>query len=97
MVQNLDEIHQQQPEQGFQFPGVFEITAIGAVEANLEARMPEILESIGLHVLAGSSKARASSGGNFTSVSMSFTCPSRELYDLAHEKLREDLHIRWTL
>lgn len=97
MVQNLDDIHQQQPDQGFQFPGVFEITAIGSTEVNLETRMPEILEAIGLHVLAGSAKVRASSGGNYTSLSMSFTCPSRELYDLAHAKLREDLHIRWTL
>ena len=97
MVQNLDDIHQQQPDQGFQFPGVFEITAIGSSEVNLETRMPEILASIGLHALAGSAKLRASSGGNYTSLSMSFTCPSRELYDLAHAKLREDLHIRWTL
>lgn len=97
MIRNIDDIQQQQPDQGFQFPGVFEITAIGAAEANLEQRMPEILESIGLQVVAGSARVRASSGGNYASVSMSFDCPSRELYDLAHARLREDLDIRWTL
>ncbi len=97
MVQDLDEIHAQQPGQGFQFPGVFEITAIGTAEANLELRMPEVLSDIGLHVNDGSAKVRPSSAGNYLSVSMSFDCPSRELYDLAHAKLREQLHIRWTL
>lgn len=97
MVQDLDDIHAQQPGQGFQFPGVFEITAIGTTEANLEVRMPEILAEIDLHVLSGSSKVRPSSAGNYRSVSMSFNCPSREMYDLAHAKLREELHIRWTL
>ncbi|MFZ2234873.1 MAG: DUF493 family protein [Dokdonella sp.] len=97
MVQNLDDIHSQQPGQGFQFPGVFEITAIGSAEANLEVRMPEILAEIDLPVISGSSKVRPSSAGNYLSVSMSFTCPSRERYDLAHAKLREELHIRWTL
>lgn len=97
MVQNLDDIHQQRTEQGFQFPGIFEITAIGSTAANLETRMPEILATLGLDVVPGSAKVRASSGGNYNSVTMSFDCPSRELYDLAHAKLREDLHIRWTL
>ena len=97
MVQDLDDIHSQRPDQGFQFPGVFEITAIGSTEANLEVRMPEVLSGIGLHVLSGSTKVRPSSAGNYLSVSMSFTCPSRELYDLAHAKLGEDLHIHWTL
>ncbi|MEO7916275.1 MAG: DUF493 family protein [Dokdonella sp.] len=97
MAQDLNEIQSENPEQGFQFPGVFEITAIGSAEANLEQRMPEVLGEIGLHVLSGSSKVRASTAGNYLSVSMSFTCPSRELYDLAHARLREDLHIRWTI
>lgn len=97
MVQDLDNIHAQQPGQGFQFPGVFEITAIGTTEANLEVRMPEVLAGIGLHVISGSAKVRPSTAGNYLSVSMSFTCPSREMYDLAHATLREDLHIRWTL
>ncbi len=97
MVLDLDDIHSQRPGQGFQFPGVFEITAIGSAEANLEVRMPEVLAEIDLHVLGGSTKVRPSSAGNYISVSMSFTCPSREQYDLAHAKLREELHIRWTL
>ena len=67
MVQDLDEIHAQQPGQGFQFPGVFEITAIGTAEANLELRMPEVLSDIGLHVNDGSAKVRPSSAGNYLS------------------------------
>jgi putative lipoic acid-binding regulatory protein len=40
---------------------------------------------------------RPSREGNYVSVSVSFTCPSREKYDEAHAALRADPEIRWTL
>jgi len=35
--------------------------------------------------------------GNYVSVALSFTCPSREKYDAAHAALRADPDVRWTL
>lgn len=96
-MRNLDDLRPETPQQGFQFPGVFEITAVGNTAADLGRLVPEILESLGLAVLAGSARTRPSSGGNYLSLTLSFTCPSREKYDAAHAMLRADPNIRWTL
>jgi putative lipoic acid-binding regulatory protein len=96
-MKDLDNIQAQNPEQGFQFPGVFEITAMGPVSAGLEDKVPDIITGVGLSVLAGSLRARPSREGKYVSVAVSFTCPSREKYDAAHEALRADPDIRWTL
>lgn len=96
-MKDLDDIQPQNPDQGFQFPGVFEISAMGAVAADLETKVPAIVEGVGLSVLAGSVRAKPSREGNYVSVAVSFTCPSREKYDEAHAALRADPAIRWTL
>ncbi|HOV57707.1 MAG TPA: DUF493 family protein [Rhodanobacteraceae bacterium] len=96
-MQNLDDLQPTSPQQGFQFPGVFEITAMGRAGAELEQRVPALIEALGLAVLAGSLRTRPSREGNYLSVAVSFTCPSRELYDAAHAALRADPAIRWTL
>jgi putative lipoic acid-binding regulatory protein len=96
-MKDLDSIQPQNPDQGFQFPGVFEINAMGSAAAELDKRVPEILQGLGLSVLAGSERVRPSREGNYVSVSVSFTCPSREKYDEAHAALRADPAIRWTL
>lgn len=96
-MRNLDDIQPESPNQGFQFPGVFEITAVGNGAADLATRVPTLLKALGLSVLDGSVRARPSREGNYVSVTLSFTCPSREKYDAAHEALRADPDIRWTL
>lgn len=96
-MKDLDDIHAQNPEQGFQFPGVFEITAIGNADADLETRVPEILAGLGLSVLDASLRTRPSREGNYLSVAVSFTCPDRAQYDAAHTALRGTEGIRWTL
>jgi putative lipoic acid-binding regulatory protein len=96
-MKDLDDIHAQNPDQGFQFPGVFEITAMGSAAGGLEQKVVRLLEGIGLTVLAGSTRTRPSRGGNYISVSVSFTCPARSKYDEAHAALRSDPDIRWTL
>lgn len=96
-MRNLDDIQPESPQQGFQFPGVFEITALGNSAADLAARVPALLAGIGLNVLDGSLRTRPSREGNYLSVTVSFTCPDRERYDAAHEVLRADPDIRWTL
>ncbi|UXI67996.1 DUF493 family protein [Tahibacter amnicola] len=96
-MRNLDDLQPESPQQGFQFPGVFEITALGNATADLANKVPAILDGIGLTVLAGSTRTRPSREGNYLAVSVSFTCPTREKYDAAHAALRADPDIRWTL
>ena len=96
-MQNLDDIKPQEPGQGFQFPGVFEITAMGSATAGLEQKLVRILADRGLSVLAGTLRVRPSREGNYVSVTTSFTCPTREKYEAAHAALRADPAVRWTL
>ena len=96
-MKDLDDIHAQNPQQGFQFPGLFEITAMGRAAGDLERRVPELHEGIGLGVMAGSVRVRPSKGGNYLAVTVSFTCPAREKYDEAHAVLRADPDIHSTL
>jgi putative lipoic acid-binding regulatory protein len=96
-MREIDSIEAQQEGQGFQFPGEFEITAMGNASADLPARVPQILEGIGLHVLHETVKHRHSREGNFVSVTVSFRAENREQYDQAHASLRADADIRYTL
>jgi uncharacterized protein len=96
-MRDIDDIQPQHEGQGFQFPGSFEITAMGNAGANLRGRVQAILRELGLSVLEASLRERASRQGNYVSVSVVFTCPSREKYDAAHAALRADPDIRYTL
>ena len=82
---------------GFQFPGVFEITAMGPVEARLEDLIPRELAAAGLTVLQETVRSRASSAGRFVSVSISFRADNRAEYDAAHVALRAHPDVKWTL
>jgi uncharacterized protein len=85
------------PDHGFQFPGVFEITAMGPAGAGLEERIPEVLEAIGIVVLRETVAARNSSGGKFVSIRLSFHAEDRGRYEAAHAALRAEPQIKWTL
>ncbi len=85
------------PEHGFQFPGVFELTAMGPADAGLEAEIPRLLGAAGIEVLHETVTSRASSGGRFVSVKLSFRAGSREQYDAAHAALRAHPEVKWTL
>lgn len=95
-MRELDDIDKNEG-QGFQFPGSFEITAMGNANANLRGRVREILRGLSLSVMNASVRERPSREGNYVSVSVVFTCPSREKYDAAHAALRADPDIRYTL
>ena len=82
---------------GFQFPGVFEITAMGPVEAQLEQLIPRELQAAGLTVLQETVRSRASSAGRFVSVTISFEAKNRADYDAAHVALRAHPDVKWTL
>ncbi|MFT3807289.1 DUF493 family protein [Arenimonas sp.] len=84
-------------DQGFQFPGVFEISAMGAADAGLEAAVPALLAEAGLTVVAETVRTRPSSAGRYISVAVSFRAESREDYEAAHNALRAHPEIKWTL
>jgi putative lipoic acid-binding regulatory protein len=96
-MQEIDFSQAKKEGKGFQFPGEFEITALGDAGADLPRRVPQILEGEGLHVLHETVSQRASREGKFVSVTVSFRCENREQYDGAHAALRADPAIRYTL
>lgn len=85
------------PAHGFQFPGAFEITAMGPAGSGLEEQIPALLAAAGLLVLHETVVTRESSGGKYVSVKLSFRAESREQYDVAHAVLREHPQVKWTL
>ena len=85
------------PDHGFQFPGVFEITAMGPASAGLEAEIPRLLAAAGLEVLDETISWRPSSGGRYVSVKLSFRALDREQYEAAHNALRAHPEVKWTL
>ncbi|HRN62159.1 MAG TPA: DUF493 family protein [Luteimonas sp.] len=91
------EIKSDNPEHGFQFPGVFEITAMGAADIGLESEIPRLLMAAGLAVLEETISWRASSGGRFVSVKLSFRAEDRVGYEAAHAALRDHPEVKWTL
>ena len=92
-----DDTSDEPREKGFQFPGVFEIMAAGPAEARLEQVIPQELAAAGLTVLQETVRSRASSGGRFVSVTVSFRADSRAEYDAAHVALRAHPDVKWTL
>ena len=91
------EIKSDNPEHGFQFPGVFEITAMGASSAGLETEIPRLLAEAGIRVLEETISWRESSGGKFVSVKLSFRAEDRAQYEAAHAALRGHPEVKWTL
>lgn len=91
------EIKSDNPEHGFQFPGQFEITAMGPANAGLESEIPRLLANAGIDVLHETVSWRESSGGKFVSVKLSFRAESRTQYEAAHEALRAHPEVKWTL
>lgn len=96
-MRDVEAIEPERPDQGFQFPGTFTITAMGHAGAKLEERVPAILAGLGRTVHADSLRTRPSSKGHYIAVTVDFDCPERADYDAAHTALRADPDIRYTL
>ena len=82
---------------GFQVPGTFELSAMGAAEKDLETVLPTLLLDAGIDVLHESVQWKHSSTGRYVSVRISFRAVDRAQYDLAHEVLRGHPEVKWTL
>ena len=93
----MNTIHSDNPEHGFQFPGVFELSAMGAADKHLESDLPQHLLAAGIDVLHEVVTWRHSSNGRYVSVRIAFRARSREEYDRAHAALRDHPEVKWTL
>ena len=91
------EIKSDNPEHGFQFPGTFELSAMGTAGIGLEAELPKLLSAAGVEVLEERIQWKHSSNGKYVSVRMSFRAESRAQYDAAHQALRGHPEVKWTL
>ena len=85
------EIKSDNPEHGFQFPGTFELSAMGTAGTGLETELPRLLEASGVPVVHEDITWKHSSNGRYVSVRISFQADSREQYDRAHQVLRDHL------
>lgn len=91
------EIRSDNPEHGFQFPGDFELSAMGAADQGLETELPRLLTLAGVRVLEERIQWRHSASGRYVSVRIGFHAESRAQYDAAHAALREHPDVKWTL
>lgn len=91
------DIQSDNPEHGFQFPGTFELSAMGAADKQLESVLPALLNDAGIEVLHESVTWKHSSNGRYVSVRIAFRADSREQYDAAHAALRAHPEVKWTL
>ena len=85
------------PDHGFQFPGTFELSAMGAADKDLETVLPNLLMDAGIDVVNEEVTWKHSSNGRYVSVRISFRAESREQYDAAHAALRAHPEVKWTL
>ena len=91
------EIKSENPEHGFQFPGTFELSAMGSADKDLQAELPRLLIDAGIDVLHESVSWKHSSNGKYVSVRIAFRAETREQYDAAHAALRAHPEVKWTL
>ncbi|HVK50467.1 MAG TPA: DUF493 family protein [Pseudoxanthomonas sp.] len=91
------EIKSDNPEHGFQFPGTFQLSAMGTAGAGLEEELPRLLVAAGLEVIHEDIDWKHSSNGKYVSVRIAFRAENREQYDAAHAALREHPEVKWTL
>ena len=91
------DIKSDNPELGFQFPGTFELSAVGAAGKDLETELPRLLVAAGVEVLTENISWKHSSNGKYVSVRLGFRAANREQYDAAHQALRDHPEVKWTL
>ena len=91
------DINSDNPEHGFQFPGTFELSAMGAADKDLQAELPKLLMDAGIDVVHESVSWKHSSNGKYVSVRIAFRAEDRAQYDAAHAALRTHPEVKWTL
>lgn len=83
--------------QAYEFPGAFEVSAMGASDAGIAEVLPDLVEAAGAQVLAGSLRVRPSSAGNYVAVHISFLAASRDQLDAVYDAVRAHPGVKWLL
>ena len=91
------EIKSDNPEHGFQFPGQFELSAMGPANRGPEQELPRLLISAGADVVNERTSWKHSSHGKYVPVRPVFRAAHREQYDVAHQALRDHPEVKWTV
>ena len=91
------DIKSDNPDHGFQFPGTFELSAMGTAEKDLETVLPTLMLDAGNEVLHETVQWKHSSNGRYVSVRISFRAVDRAQYELAHQVMRDHPEVKWTL
>lgn len=91
------EIKSDNPDHGFQFPGDFELSAMGTADIGLETELPRLLAGAGVELLEERISWKHSSNGKYVSVRIGFRAENRAQYDAAHQALRDHPEVKWTL
>jgi putative lipoic acid-binding regulatory protein len=91
------DIRSDNPDHGIQFPGVFELSAMGEADRHLEQDLPKALMAAGIDVVSEQINWKHSSSGKYVSVRIAFRAENREEYDRAHVALREHPDVKWTI
>jgi len=84
-------------QQGFQFPGNVEISAMGQAGMGLEHDLPHVLRQLGVAVLDEHISVRLSAAGKYVAVRMAFIAQNRAQYEAAQTALREHPGVKWLL
>ncbi len=91
------EIKSDNPDHGFQFPGQFELSAMGPANRGLEHERPRLLLAAGIDVVNERISWKHSSNGKYVSVRIVFPAESRVQYDLADQALRDLPVVKWSM
>jgi len=83
--------------QGFQFPGTFEISALGAAGMALEKTLPQALRACGVRVPEAQVSVRPSKAGKYVAVRMVFIAQERVHYEQAQAALRNHPGVKWVI
>ena len=83
--------------EAYEFPGAFELSAMGAADAGIADAIAGLVESAGAQVLAGSISSHPSSNGNYVAVRVSFLAANREQLDAVHNAVREHPGVKWLI
>ena len=84
-------------QQGFQFPGTFQLSAMGLAASALEDALPRLLSDAGVHVDAENTQFRYSSNKRYVSVTLVFYAPSRSVLEQVQCMIKAHPDVQWVL
>ena len=84
-------------QQGFQFPGTFQLCAMGLAASALEDALPRLLIDAGVRVDEKKTQYRYSSNKRYVSVTLEFIAPSRFVLEQVQSMIKAHPDVQWVL